>query len=67
VGNQFDCGSHADNACSDDGNFHRFKPKLPIRRGRGGEDMLKFFGFAGIKWFDLLKQIPNRFNKGVAS
>jgi hypothetical protein len=29
--------------------------------------MLKFFGFAGIKWFDLLKQIPNRFNKGVAS
>jgi len=29
--------------------------------------MLKFFGFAGIKWFDLLNQIPNRFNKGVAS
>jgi len=29
--------------------------------------MLKFFGFVEIKWFDLLKQIPNRFNKGVAS
>ncbi len=29
--------------------------------------MLKFLGFVGIKWFDLLKQIPNRFNKGVAS
>ncbi len=29
--------------------------------------MLKFFGFVVIKWFDLLKQIPNRFNKGVAS